>query len=69
MWPGRLVGVGPRRAFWSQEGVWMLLRAMGAKESVGAEGTWKVNCKKDCELVPSILQINTCHYPSHYTDE
>lgn len=25
VWPGRLVGIGPHRAPWSQEGVWILL--------------------------------------------
>ena len=51
--PRRLVGVGPCGV--TGKGVGFTLRAMGAMEGLGAEGTWKVNCKKDHELVPGIL--------------
>lgn len=46
-------GGGPCRV--TGKGVGFTLRAMGATDGLGAEGTWKVNCKKDHELIPGIL--------------
>ena len=43
------------------------LRAIGAKESVGEEGTWNVNCKNNCELVPSILWFQAFYRLTHVT--